>query len=91
MRCPIDPPARLVPGTLNASAQTAHPVIHINPTQPDHISSAPAKVACNTKFAQPNLELFDFSVRTCLNFSVSDASNWIMKGVEDWGERGLGP
>ena len=40
MRCPIDPPARLVPGTLNTSAQTAHPVIHINPTQPDHIMGA---------------------------------------------------
>ena len=40
MRCPIDPPARPLPGTFEVSAQTAHPVIHINPTQPDHIMGA---------------------------------------------------
>ena len=29
-----------MPGTLNASAQTAHPVIHIDPTTTDHIMGA---------------------------------------------------
>ena len=37
MRCPRDPQARPLPGTFEVSAQTAHPVIHINPTHPDHI------------------------------------------------------
>ena len=40
MRCPRDPQARPLPGTLEVSAQTAHPVIHINPTHPDHIMGA---------------------------------------------------
>ena len=40
MRCPIDPQARPLPGTFEVSAQTAHAVIHINPTRPDHIMVA---------------------------------------------------
>ena len=38
MRCPIDPQARPLPGTFEVREQTAHALIHINPTQPDHIS-----------------------------------------------------
>ena len=39
MRCPIDPQARPLPGTFEVSTQTAHTVIHINPTHPDHITA----------------------------------------------------
>ena len=37
MRCPIDPQARPLPGTLKEREQTARMLIHIDPTQPDHI------------------------------------------------------
>ena len=36
MRCPRDPQARPLPGTLKVREQTARALIHINPTQPDH-------------------------------------------------------
>ena len=40
MRCPIDPQARPLPGTFEVSAQTAHTLIHIDPTTTDHIMGA---------------------------------------------------